>query len=97
MSDEKTRQPEPTEDTEGHGVQTGSGDESDKQAFAQRYATDTFADKQAVGSDKQAYTQGETDDDDTEGHSVLPPKGDDSDKQAYFPETFNPETLVEEK
>jgi hypothetical protein len=33
MSDEKTRKPEPTEDTEGHGVQTGSGDESDKQAF----------------------------------------------------------------
>jgi hypothetical protein len=44
MSDEKTGQPEPTEpteDTEGHGIQTGSGDEFASQKFAtQKFASE---------------------------------------------------------
>ena len=38
MSDEKTEQPDPTEDTEGHAVQHGSGDE-----FAQKFASQKSA------------------------------------------------------
>jgi hypothetical protein len=69
MSDEQTRQPDPTDDTEGHGVQRGGGDEVALRNASEKFAKDTFA------TDKAA--QGEVgDDDDTEGHSVTPSSGD---------------------
>ena len=44
MSDEKTGQPDATEDTEGHGIQTGSGDKFATEKFAtEKFATEKLA------------------------------------------------------
>jgi hypothetical protein len=71
MSDEQTQKIAAnekvavTEDTEGHGIQTGSGDKSASEKVAT--ASERFAqDNVAFAQDKVAVT----DDDDTEGHSA---------------------------
>jgi hypothetical protein len=89
MSDEQTRKPEKpaiavTEDTEGHGTQTGSGD---------KYAQEKFA-QEKVAQEKFAQEKVAVADDDTEGHSVLPQTGD---ADTFAQEKFAQEKFAQEK
>jgi hypothetical protein len=95
MSDEQTQKiavnekVAVTEDTEGHGTQTGSGDKYATEKYAtEKYATEKYA-TEKLAQEKVAVT-----DDDTEGHSVLPPKGD---TVAFAEEKFATEKYAQEK
>jgi hypothetical protein len=104
MSDEQTQKIAAnekvavTEDTEGHGTQTGSGDKSASEKVAT--ASERFA------QEKVAFAQEKASDDDTEGHSVLPPKPDSvataserfaQEKVATASERFAQEKFAQEK